>query len=301
MKRSLYLLLALTITAAPLLHAGESSGLTFLKLETNARSAAMGGTGTALYHAPSLVHYNPAGIADMEHSEIQLMHTSWVQDMTMQYGSGVLSFGRASLGISLYNASIDGIEVRTRPGPPETEFTARNFGTGATFAYRLSPSFRAGVTGKLLYEKIHIDEATGYGFDFGVQYSSTTPGLVFGFSVLNIGSMTDLRNEPTELPLTYRVGSSYELPFTVEEMTIRLAVDALQYSGSDKLHLMFGGELGYSEMIFARIGYQTGLAARGITAGIGIFQGGFKLDYAYIPLQSDLGTAHLLSIGVVFR
>lgn len=299
--KQLIFILSFIVLISPATSAGGSGSLTFLKLETSARSAAMGGAGAALYHEASLIQYNPAAIADMVYSEIQLMHTEWIQGMSFQYGSAVWSFGRSSLGISLFNSSIGGIEVRTRPGPPETEFTARNFGAGATFAYRISPSFRAGVTGKLLYEKIFIDEATGYGLDFGVQYRSTTPGLFFGFSILNIGSMTDLRNEPSELPLSYRIGSSYELPFTMDELAIRLAVDALQYSGDDKLHLMFGGEVAYVDAIFARIGFHSGVDTRGLSFGIGIHHGIFKLDYAFVPLQNNLGEGHTMSIGVLFK
>jgi hypothetical protein len=140
---------------------GGSSGLTFLKFESNARTASMGGAGAAMIHEAGLLHYNPAGIADMPWSEIQLSHTSWVQGMSLQHGVGVLSMGRASLGFLLLNSAIEGIEVRTRPGPPEGEFTARNFAGGATFAYRLSPSFRVGVTGKYLFEKIFVDDASG--------------------------------------------------------------------------------------------------------------------------------------------
>jgi len=301
MKRFLIFFLLFIIHNHFLTANGSSTGLTFLKLETNARSAAMGGVGTALFHEPSILHYNPAGIAEMPHSEIQLMHTSWIQDMSLMYGSGVVPFGRSTIGLSLYTSAIEGIEVRTRPGPPESEFTARNFGAGITFAYRISPSFRAGITGKFLYEKLYIDEASGYGFDFGLQYRSTTPGLMFGFSILNAGAMNDLRKESTELPLTYRVGSSYELPFMLEDIAIQLSVDALQYSGDDKLHLMFGGEFGYANTIFARIGLQSGIDARSIAAGIGVHHGAFKLDYAYIPLHSDLGAGHLISIGVNFK
>lgn len=300
MKHFIFIFL-LAVVLNPYARAGGSSGLTFLKFDTHARTAAMGGVGTALYHEPSLMHYNPAAIADMSYSEVQLMHTAWIQDISVQHGSGIISFGRSSVGISLYNAAVEGIEVRTRPGPAESEFTARNFGAGAAFAYRISPSFRAGISGKILYEKIYIDEATGYGFDFGIQYTSPTPGLVFGFSVLNVGSMSDLRNEPSELPLSYRIGSSYELPFTVQDMSIRMAIDALQYSGSDKLHLMIGSEFGYSETIFARIGFQSGVESRGISAGIGIHHGILKLDYAYVPIQNDLGTGHSLSVGIIFK
>jgi hypothetical protein len=300
MKRLLCIAVCLL---AGTLHAtgGGASGLTFLKLETSARISAMGGAGTALYHEPANVHYNPAGIADMPHSEIQLMHTSWIQDMSMQYGGGVLSLGRASLGISLYNSMVEGVEVRTRPGPAESEFTARYFGTGATFAYRISPSFRAGATGKILYEKLYVDEATGYAFDLGLLYRSTTPGLFFGISVLNIGSMNTLRNEATDLPLTYRFGSSYQLPLLMEDLTTQLAVDALWYDGDDKLHLLFGGEIGYAGTVYARIGLQSGVEARGITAGFGVRHGLFKLDYAYIPLFDELGTGHTITVGMVFR
>ncbi len=287
--------LILFIIINPLLSA---TGLTFLKLETNARNAAMGGTGAGLYHTPAIVHYNPAGIADMAFSGIQIMHTQWIQDMTLQHGSGALSVGRTSIGLSIYNAAISNIEVRTRPGPPESAFTARNFGAGLTVAYSISSSFRAGVTGKLLYEKIFIDEATGYGIDVGIQYLSTTPGLVFGFSVLNIGSMNQLRNESTDLPLSYRIGSSYELPFSIKDLLIRLAVDGLQYSGDDKIHLMFGGEIGYAETMYTRIGLHSGIHARGITFGFGVYYGTFELDYAYIPFTDNLGTGHTISVGI---
>lgn len=278
----------------------NAGGLVFLKLETSARSAAMGGTGTALSGEPSIVHYNPAGIAELPSSEIQLMYTSWIEGMSLQYGGAVLSLGRAAIGVSLLNSAIEGIEVRTRPGPPESEFTARNFSAGASFAYRVSPSFRVGVSSKVLYEKIYVDEATGYAFDVGVIYHSPTPGLRFGFSVLNLGSMSHLRNEPTELPLTYRVGSSYELPFIMQDISVRLAVDALQYSGDDKLHLRFGGEFGYARILFGRIGLQTGIQTRSFTAGLGIKHGSFKLDYAYTPLSDNLGSGHTLGVGVQF-
>jgi hypothetical protein len=290
-------ILTLSLLINPFLSA---SGLTFLKLETNARNAAMGGTGTGFYHKPSVVHYNPAGIAGMDFSAVQIMHTQWIQDMTIQHGSGVLSVGRTSIGLAFYNAAITNIEVRTRPGPPESEFTARNFGTGLTVAYSFSPSFRAGITGKLLYEKIFIDEATGYGIDIGFQYLSTTPGLVFGLTILNIGSMNQLRNESTELPLTYRIGSSYELPFSVKDLTIRLAVDGLQYSGDDKIHLMFGGEIGYSETFYTRIGLHSGIQARSLTVGFGIYYGVFELDYAYIPFTDNFGSGHTISFGMRF-
>ncbi len=277
--------------------AGGSSGLTFLKLDTGSRIAAMGGAATSLYHNASAVHYNPANIAGMPGSEIQLMHTSWIQGMSMQYAVAAFAMDRASLGISLYNASVDDIEVRTRPGPPEATFTARNFAAAATFAYRTSPSFRLGITGKLLYEKIFVDEATGYAFDFGFLYRTSTPGLYFGLAILNAGSMSALRDESTELPLTYRVGSSYELPLLLQDLVVQVSVDVMRYGDDDKLHLMFGGELNYTNSIFIRVGYRSGVEERGLSTGLGLRHRFLKFDYAFIPLRNNLGTGHSITVG----
>jgi hypothetical protein len=301
MKRILFLMLAALCINGDFVHAAGKTGLTFLKLETGSRFAAMGGAATALYHEASILHYNPAGLAGIPKSEIQLMHTSWIGDMSTQYGVFAIAMNRATLGISLYNSSVEDIEVRTRPGPPESTFNTRNFAAGATFAYRTSPSFRVGLTAKLLYEKIYIDEATGYAFDLGVLYRTSTPGLYFGLSVLNIGSMNELRSEQTNLPLNYRFGSSYDLPAQFQDFTVKLAVDVMKFHEDDKLHLMFGGEFTYSQALFLRLGYHSGVDARSLSAGVGIRHGIAKIDYAFIPMRNDLGAGHSLTLGIIFR
>jgi hypothetical protein len=301
MKRFLFMGIVTIVFNVYSPNAVGNTGMTFIKLETGSRFAAMGGAATALYHEASILHYNPAGIAGISKSEIQLMHTSWIGDMSLQYGAFAIAMNRVTLGISLYNSSVENIEVRTRPGPAESTFNTRNFAAGATFAYRTSPSFRVGITGKLLYEKIFVDEATGYAFDFGILYRTSTPGLYFGLAVLNVGSMNELRNEKTTLPLSYRFGSSYELPLLLQDLTVRLAIDAMKFSKDDKLHLMFGGEFEYSGMLYLRVGYHSGIEAQGLSAGLGFRRGIIKLDYAFIPLRNDLGTGHSLTIGIMFR
>jgi hypothetical protein len=301
MKRISLLLFAVLCLTGNFVHAGGKTGLTFLKLETGSRFAAMGGAATALYHEASILHYNPAGLAGIPKSEIQFMHTSWIGDMSAQYGVFAIAMNRATLGISLYNSSVEDIEVRTRPGPPESTFNTRNFAAGVTFAYRTSPSFRVGLTTKLLYEKIFIDEATGYAFDLGILYSTSTPGLYFGLAILNLGSMNELRSEQTNLPLNYRFGSSYDLPMRFQDFTVKLAVDVMKYQKDDKLHLMFGGEFAYSQTLFLRLGYHSGVDGRGLSAGVGIKHGIAKIDYAYIPMRNNLGAGHSLTLGVRFR
>lgn len=66
----------------------------------------------------------------------------------------------------------------------------RNLSTGISFGYKVTPNFSLGVTGKYLYEKIYVDEASGLAFDFGTNYWKGLWNLALVIS--NVGSMSEL-------------------------------------------------------------------------------------------------------------
>ncbi|MBD3288984.1 hypothetical protein GF337_09290, partial [candidate division KSB1 bacterium] len=71
------------------------SGYQFLKIPTNARTAAMGGIATAVGHGDaSSALANPASIADVDDSDISLTRINWFADIGYQSGSVVKNFGR---------------------------------------------------------------------------------------------------------------------------------------------------------------------------------------------------------------
>ncbi len=58
----------------------------------------------------------------------------------------------------------------------------------------ISDDISFGLSAKYLYEGIFVDESTGWGFDFGLNYSTSIKGLSASAVVKNLGSMNKLKS-----------------------------------------------------------------------------------------------------------
>jgi hypothetical protein len=278
-----------------------SSGLAFLKLGPSGRGTAMGDATTAWISGADAVYYNPAGVHPRDGSaQLMLVHREWIQDTRMEHLAAAFPVGAAAaVGLSVSALSVSEIEIRTRPGPPDATFTARNISIGATYAQKVGENLRVGGTAKYLYEKILVDEASGFALDLGAQWDLNADGLSLGATLANLGSMGSLRDERTALPAYLRIGPASSFEFKDLQSTALLAAD-LQYIFPDSRgYVNIGGEFFYDETLALRSGYQFGSGARGYTGGIGIRYSILQVDYAYAPISYDLGDAH--TIGVLFR
>jgi hypothetical protein len=159
-----------------------------------------------------------------------------------------------------------------------------------------SDVLRVGATGKFLYEKILIDEASGVGFDFGAQYDTPVEHLTVGFTMANIGSMSNLRNEETRLPTLLRIGTSYSTSVEDIGSTASASADFVRIFREKRSLVNVGGEIVIRELFAARAGYQLGSEGRGFTSGIGLYYKMLGLDYAYARLSADLGNTHTISL-----
>lgn len=303
MKRLLTLsfFLAFTLHLQPLLSFAQAgkAGLAFLKFGVSSRGLAMGDAMTAHVSGAAAMFYNPAGVPGDNSGATQflLTHCAWIQDVRSQFlGVSVQLDEDHALGVSINTASVSDIEVRTRPGRPEDTFTSRDFAVSATYGQRLFDQVRIGVNGKFLFEKIFVDDANGFAFDIGGHYTPPIDHLQFGIMIANIGSMKAMRTQKITLPALLRAGSAYALP--IESMTLQLlvAADLVYIFPEKKSALNMGGELMFDETVAARAGFQGGTHARGFSAGVGIKQGIFHLDYGFIPLSEGLGSGHTLSL-----
>ena len=145
------------------------------------------------------------------------------------------------------------------------------------------------------------DEATGWGFDFGLYY----PGLLIenlnaGASIRNLGSMSELRNEATKLPADLRLGLAYEFQLAEINSNITALGGYQKYIDTDDNHFHFGAEIFYDNVIAVRGGYMTGYESKNITAGLGILWSSFNFDYAFMPFSYGLGSAHTISVKFTF-
>ena len=171
-----------------------NTGLSFLKFGFGARNIAMGDAGASASNDLSALYYNPSRLALIEKNEVLIMHSSWIQDVNSElFGIKWNMFG-LPWAIGLNYTSISDIEIRTRPGEPDSKFNANYFFGSLSTGFYVWDKLSFGTTIRYLYEGLLSDEANGWGFDFGLNYETPFKGLSVSTVIKNIGSMNALRN-----------------------------------------------------------------------------------------------------------
>ena len=297
--------LLLALVPAPSSAQPGQSGMAFLKLGVSGRGIAMADAGAAASSGAAATYYNPAGLVSAEGTtlspQLMFMHREWIQDTRMEFLGGSVPLGADdAFGVSVNSTTVPDIEVRTRPGPADGTFTSREVSAGLSYAHRLGDDLRAGVTAKFLYQRIFVDEGSGFAADLGALWNAPVDSLTVGASLCNLGSMGVLRSERTTLPALFRIGPAYALKFGPDQMGATVALDYVRILPEKRNYVDAGAELALTRMVAVRGGYQFGSEGRGLTLGAGIAYGVVVLDYAYARISSDLGDAHTISLALNF-
>jgi len=275
-----------------------NTGLSFLKLGVSSRAISMGEAVVSNSEDASALHYNPGAIFLGSPANILAVHSENVLGIRTEYLAAKFKLSKVAFGVSVILASIDDIEVREIPGEPIDKFSARNFALGLTAAYKLNQYFQFGLTGKFIYEKIYIDNASGFAGDVGILYIRDK--ISAGFSLANFGSMNELRSQATKLPTSIRLGGSYLFDIPQLNASLRISIDGFKVLDGGVLHANTGAEFLYKDLLAIRAGYQSGYENKSLTTGIGIRFKGISLDYAFIPYRFSQGNSHTLTLGYDF-
>lgn len=299
MKKILLFILISSITVFS--QSAGNTGLSFLKFGFGARNISMGDAGTAIANDLTNLFYNPAKLANTNDSEILFMHNQWIQDVNSEVIGVKTNFWNIPFAFGFNVTSVKDIPYRSIASPePETTFDANYFYGSLSTGFFVTNEISFGATLKYLYEGLLNDEASGFGFDFGINYLLSVKGLTASAVLKNIGSMNALRNEQTKLPTELRLGSSYTYSLEDAKFDFTVGAEFQNYLTADETHFNFGGEALYNKLFAARMGYQTGYESRGFTAGIGLLWGNLKFDYAFLPFNLGLGNANLFSVQFKF-
>jgi hypothetical protein len=295
-----FLLIFILASSYILAQSAGNAGLSFLKFGFGARNIAMGDAGASASNDLSALYYNPSRLALIEKNEVLIMHSSWIQDVNSElFGVKWDMFG-LPWAIGLNYTSISGIEIRTRPGEPDSKFNANYFFGSLSTGFYVWDKLSFGTTIRYLYEGLLSDEANGWGFDFGLNYETPFRGLSVSTVIKNIGSMNALRNQETQLPTDFRLGSAYKFGIESAKLDFIAVAEFQKYLDTDDIHLNLGGDIVYDQIIALRVGYQSGYEAKSFTGGIGLMWGSLRFDYTYMPFSLDLGNANLFSLQFKF-
>jgi hypothetical protein len=297
----LIILCAIVALASGSLFAGEAgtSGFLFLRLGNGARASGMGEAFTAVANDATSIYYNPAGMANVQGVELNVSHTEWLQDIRFEQVSVVNEMLGGAVGLSftgVYYGSMD----RYPDYPalvPDGSFAPYDLSVAGGYAMDVLPNLSAGVTAKFIYEKIDFESATGWAIDAGILHRSMIKGLTLAASILNFGPQAKFVEEKFYPPFQIRGGASYRYDADWLRGNVILATDAVfPNDGDAKLHM--GMEYNYRTFLSVRAGYKANYYTQGATFGLGVNYRSLRFDYAYMPMENDLGDSHRFSINV---
>ncbi|MCX5752438.1 MAG: PorV/PorQ family protein [Candidatus Krumholzibacteria bacterium] len=281
--------------------AGEpgTSGFLFLRLGNGARAGAMGEAFTAVADDATSIYYNPAGMASADGVDLNVTHSEWLMDVRFEQVSVVNEMLGGAVGLSftgVYYGAMDRYPD-SPPLGPDGSFSPYDLACAAGYAMDVLPNLSAGVTAKLLYEKIDFESATGWAVDVGLTHRSMIEGLTLAASMLNLGPMAKFVEEKFYPPFQLRGGAAYRYDADWLKGNVILASDAVfPNDGTTKLHL--GMEYNYRMLASVRVGYKSNYQIQGPTFGFGVAYRNLRFDYAFMPIESVFGDIHRFSINV---
>ena len=301
---ALVLTLALVVVATALApaRAGAATGETgfaFLKLGVGARAMGMGSAYVALADDPTAVYWNAAGLAAIPKTQVTAMHNEWIQDFRQEFVAVGAKAGPGSMGVGFSGFYADELERRDDTGVLLGHFGFNDIAITGAYAMPVAKGLDGGVALRFVREMIAGETATALTGDLGARYRLGDKGLSFGAAVQNLGGDAKFDSEEFPLPTTVRLGAAWARPIAAWNGSGTLSAEYRKAKADDgRFHL--GGELDYRKLLKLRAGALFGYDDQDFSFGLGVAKDWFALDYALVPLSSDLGTTHFISITGTF-
>ncbi len=329
LKRLLLILLILGFSVVETFGSGQNragtAGAPELRIPVGARYLAMSGSPIATVSGLEAIYWNPAGV-DLSPTGANAMfsYRQYIADMSVNFAAVSGKLGDlGSIGLSFRSLNIGDIAVTTMDQPDGTGqiISPSYFVIGLTYSKRLTDRISIGTNFNVISENIDRASATGFSFDFGVQYANLfdVPGFAVGVVVKNLGpSMTFSGNGlyvrandqnasrgPTfyqfdassaELPSEIGIGLSYRKQFN--EQNSVMVSGTFQNNNFTYDDYKIGLEYNFKELFYVRAGYLASFQStdetpniwQNYTLGVGVNTKEFSsidlsVDYAYVPAK----------------
>ena len=282
-----------------------TTAASFLKIGVGARALGMGEAYTTLAEDASGVFWNPGAVANLEKTQAQYFHQSYLADIAYDFGvismpvSGLGTLG-AFLGYMNFG-EIDRTSIQFPDGTGE-KASASSFVFGLTYARALTDRFSIGGNVKYVHEGIWHSAADGYACDIGLLYKTFFRNIRIGMSISNFGSRMKMNgrdmqvqhdidasvagNNPNinghldtdefPMPILFRVGISSNITKDILDISGTdwiVAFDAVHPSDNNEF-LNSGTEVAFLDrLISLRCGFRQYLlndSEGGLTFGAGL-------------------------------
>ena len=286
----------------------------FLKLDVDARSAALAGSYVSMEDDANLIFYNPAGISTITSPKASAGFFKYILDINsgnIAYAQKYKDYGYFGIGIRYVNyGTFDGFDENYNS---TGTFTASDFAISLGYSNNYKDIINYGVNLKFIDSKYDVYSSAALALDLGLFYKIPDQNFNLGISCLNLGTqIKSYMDTKEQLPLDLRFGFSKRLehlPLTLSVGFCKLNEDYDKFFSRFR-NLLIGGEFVVSDYVDFRIGYnnaerqdlQTGssLGISGFSAGLGIKYEAYSLDYAFNSL-GKIGSTHRINIGYNFK
>lgn len=294
--------------------ATSNNGAQFLKIGVGSRAIGMGNAFTGIANDVTALHYNPAGLTQLNQREVSAMHNQWIVDTNMDFigiGLPIISnsgINNGVIGIGILNLSYGNMEGRDENRQQTGSFGANDMSLSVGYSKRMTNITSYGVTVKLIQQNIESMSTTGIAFDIGMLHKTAINNMDLGLSMQNIGTEMKFINEGYNLPLSITAGLGYR----IGGITIGCDVKNYIYEGQTVIGLgteyvpvtSFALRAGYILPLLKKT-YKTGsklgdsIDTNGLGAGLGFKLFNIQTDYSFVP-YGDLGNTHRISFSSKF-
>jgi hypothetical protein len=313
-----------------------TGGAAQLLIPVGPRGIAMGEANVATSYGVESLFWNPAGASRLTGSTgVMFSHMSYIADIGVEYGAVSANFeGFGVISFTLKSLSIGDIDVTTTQDPDGTgeTFSPQMLTAGLSYSRQLTERISVGLTANIINETLGDASASGVAFNVGVIYDNLADlnGLSFGLVIKNVGPQMKydgpglytsadvpgynrppgfykIDAAPFDLPSTFEFGVGYKP--AIDEMNTLQVSGLFQHNNYSGDEYKIGGEYGFDNTFFARVGYQFAPDVEsenylyGFTAGAGInyqLEGiALRIDYAYRDVQYFSGN-HIFALSLGF-
>ena len=307
-----------------------TTGWQFLKLNTNARSAAMAGITTAISHGDATsVLSNPASIADIKNMDASVTKMNWIADIAYNSASVVKNMGNWGVfGLSFITLDYGtlhrtSINANTTAGVPDGTydlsmddgtFSGGDLALGLSYARNVTDRLQLGGTFRYITETLDDGQDIGtsnWCMDVGTVYYTGIKSLRIAMLGRNFGpdvnftgydEQVQIPAVDVKMPMQFVMGVGYDLLEAKDDSPhlLTLAGEFVHPNdGPEKINI--GTEYTFNGLFSLRAGYRAKYDEEGLTfgAGINVHTGDFrvKINYAYL----DFGTfdyVHLYTLNI---
>jgi hypothetical protein len=203
--------------------------------------------------------------------------------------------GGFAVSLNYYNSG--SFDVRDDSGNLTGIETAAGYGMSFGWGKLWQNNVSAGIALKAQRETLAAVDYNELALDLGLQWA-LTPSFNIGLTYSNLGNVIDNFAPASGV----RLGCSWNTASIYNSKMILAAAMEIQPNGTTRMSM--GIEDGFSNVLFARLGYVANLTNQeldgitGITAGLGVKIQDVTFDLAYIPYGS-LGANYRISFTYI--